>query len=232
MVDTSADEAAGKGRVARRPSLCEAWAGAFTVKPMPHTPLYLHSPLWTAVFWGSFAAMFLHEMWVFSRDRREAKGERRDRGSLQAIILLQNLGFLACFAIPYLSDRGRIALRPDLLFWSAMAIFWCGLALRNWSVRTLGRFFRTTVVVQDDHQLITTGPYRYLRNPSYTGAMLMFVGIGLAQGDAFSLLAIVAGGLLGYGVRIHAEDAALRSRFGETYEAYRKRSWALIPPVW
>lgn len=199
---------------------------------MGHGPLYLHSMLWTAVFWASFACLVVQEMWVFARDRREAKGERRDRGSLQAIIVLQNLGFFSCFVIPYLTGRGVIPIRSDILFWIAIAILWCGLLLRNWSIRTLGRFFRATVVIQDDHRLITTGPYRYLRNPSYTGAILMFVGIGVAQGNAFSLLAILLGGLLGYGVRIRAEDAALRSRFGETYDAYRRRSWALIPPIW
>jgi protein-S-isoprenylcysteine O-methyltransferase len=200
--------------------------------PMRHTPLFLHTMPWTIVFWASFACLVLHEMWVFSRDRREAKGEKRDRGSLQAIVLLQNIGFLACFVIPYLTGRGVIPIQPDILFWTAMAIFWCGLLLRNWSVRTLGKFFRTTVIVQDDHQLITTGPYRYLRNPSYTGAILMFAGIGLAQGNAFSLLAMLVASLLGYGVRIRAEDAALRSRFGETYDAYKRRTWALIPPIW
>ena len=199
---------------------------------MPHHPLYLQSTTWAGVFWGSFACLVLHEMWVFARDRREAKGERRDRGSLQVIALLQNLGFLTCFVVPYLTARGRIAIRPDVLFWSAIGVFWLGWLLRNWSVRTLGRFFRTTVIIQDDHRLVTSGPYRFLRNPSYTGALMMFAGIGLAQGDAISLAAILVGGLLGYGVRIHAEDAALRSRFGAEYDAYRKRSWALAPPIW
>jgi protein-S-isoprenylcysteine O-methyltransferase Ste14 len=200
--------------------------------PMTYQPLYLHSATWAAVFWTSLGALFLHEMWVFSRDRRQAKGERRDRGSLPTIVMFQNLGFLACFATPYLTDKGTIALPANLLFWSAIAIFWLGWLLRNWSVRTLGRFFRTTVLVQDEHQLITAGPYRHIRNPSYTGAILMFLGLGLAQGNSISVLAIVTGGLLSYVWRIRVEDAALRERFGEAYDAYRKRSWALIPPIW
>jgi protein-S-isoprenylcysteine O-methyltransferase len=199
---------------------------------MTYAPLYLHDRLWTIVFWVSFVAMMLHEMWVFSRDRRQVSGEKRDRGSLQAVILLQNIGFLACFAIPYLTDKGTIRMAEAGLFWTAIGIFWLGWLLRNWAVRTLGRFFRTTVIVQDDHRLITTGPYRFLRNPSYTGGLLMLVGIGLAQGNAFSILVIFGTGAAGYAVRIMAEDAALKSRFGQDYAAYRKRSWALLPPIW
>jgi protein-S-isoprenylcysteine O-methyltransferase len=199
---------------------------------MTYAPLYLHDRLWTIVFWLSFLAMAVHEIWVFSRDRRKVRGEKRDRGSLQAIVLLQNIGFLACFAIPYLTDKGAIRMNEPVLFWGAIGIFWLGWLLRNWAVRTLGRFFRTTVIVQDDHRLVTSGPYRFLRNPSYTGGLLMLLGIGLAQGNAFSTLAIVVTGLLGYGFRIMTEDAALKSRFGQDYEAYRRRSWALIPPIW
>jgi protein-S-isoprenylcysteine O-methyltransferase len=199
---------------------------------MTYAPLYLHDRLWTIVFWLSALAMMGHEMWVFSRDRRQVKGETRDRGSLQAIILLQNLGFLGCFAIPFLTDRGTIRMAEPVLFWTAIGVFWLGWLLRNWAVRTLGRFFRTTVIVQDDHRLVTSGPYRFLRNPSYTGALLMVLGLGLAQGNAFSVLAVFGSALLGYVVRILAEDAALRGRFGADYEAYRKRSWALIPPIW
>jgi protein-S-isoprenylcysteine O-methyltransferase len=199
---------------------------------MTHIPLYQHTQLWTVVFVASFAGMFIHECWVFSRDRRAAAGERRDRGSLLGIVLLQNVGFLSAFVIPYLTGWGTIPLSPRLLFWTAIAVFWCGLAFRFWSVVTLGRFFRTTVVIQDEHRLITTGPYRFLRNPSYTGGMLMFLGLGLAQGNAFSVAAIVAAGLLSYIWRIRVEDAALRSRFGEAYEAYVRRTWALVPLVW
>lgn len=199
---------------------------------MTYAPLYMQDRLWTVVFWLSVAAMFLHEMWVFSRDRRKVSGEARDRGSLQAIVLLQNLGFFGCFVIPYRTDVGAIRMAPAALFWTAIGVFWLGWLLRNWAVRTLGRFFRTTVIVQDDHRLITSGPYRFLRNPSYTGALMMLLGIGLAQGNAFSVLAIFATGLLGYALRIMAEDAALKSRFGADYDAYRRRSWALIPPIW
>jgi protein-S-isoprenylcysteine O-methyltransferase len=199
---------------------------------MTQGPLYLQSPTWAAVFWGSFAAMALHEMWVFSRDRRKVAGERRDGGSLWVIVVLQNAGFLGAFAIPWMTSAGEIPLRGEVLFPIAIGVFWLGWLLRFWSVVTLGRYFRTTVVVQDDHRLITHGPYRLLRNPSYTGAILMFLGIGLAQGNAWSTAAIVGTGLLAYGWRVRMEELALRARFGQAFDDYARRTWAMIPMVW
>jgi protein-S-isoprenylcysteine O-methyltransferase len=195
-------------------------------------PLYLQSHLWAAIFWGSFAAMIAHEAWVMSRDRRKVAGQKRDGGSFWVIVVLQNAGFVACFAIPWLTTSGRIPLRGELLFPIAMAVFWAGWLLRFWSVLTLGRYFRTTVVVQDDHRLITKGPYRVVRNPSYSGALLMFLGLGLAQGDAWSAAAIVGTGILAYGWRIRMEEQALGARFGQAFDAYAERTWAVIPFVW
>jgi len=195
-------------------------------------PLYLHSHLRAEVFWATFAAMIAHEMWVFSRDRRKVSGQRRDGGSLWVIAVLQNLGFLAAFAIPWVTSKGEIPVRDEVLFPVAIGVFWLGWLLRFWSVLTLGRYFRTTVVVQDDHKLITRGPYRLLRNPSYTGAFLMFLGIGLAQGNALSVASIEGTAFLAYGWRIHMEELALRARFGQAFDDYAKRTWAMIPLIW
>jgi protein-S-isoprenylcysteine O-methyltransferase len=195
-------------------------------------PLYIETPLWAVVFWVSFAALALHEMWVFSRDRRKVNGQQRDRGSLWVIALLQNVGFFSCFAIPWMTARGRLLFEDEALFWTAIGLFWIGWLLRFWAVVTLGKFFRTTVMVQDDHQLISSGPYRVLRNPSYTGALLMLLGIGLAQGNAYSVAAIVGGGLLAYAWRVRVEEIALRERFGQSFEDYMRRTWAVIPLIW
>jgi protein-S-isoprenylcysteine O-methyltransferase len=201
-------------------------------RPMQHLPLYLQSDRWQTLFWISLSAFVLHEVWVFSRDRRAVKGVTRDRGSLQAIVVLQNLGFLTCFVTPFVTGRGTLPLEPAPLFYTAVALFWTGLLVRFWSVLTLGRYFRTSVIVQDDHRLVTTGPYRLLRNPSYSGALLEVTGLGLMTGNAISLLAVVSGAILGYAWRIRAEELALRERFGPAWDDYRRRTWALIPLLW
>ena len=96
-------------------------------------------------------------------------------------------------------------------------------------MRTLGRFFRVTVTVQDDHRLVDTGPYTKLRNPSYTGAMITMAGVGIAMGHWLSLAAMILFPLLGFAWRIRVEEASLAARFGADYDAYRRSRWALIP---
>ena len=200
---------------------------------MPHAaPLFATDPLWRTVFLSSYVAWFVMEWWVLSRDRRAAKGELKDRGSFVVFMLFVPAGLVGAFYAAYRSADTQIAAPPAPLFWSAIALIWIGMALRLWSVITLGRFFRTSVFVHDDHRLITTGPYRRLRNPSYTGGLLTIFGIGLALGNWLSLAAAVGGVMVAYVWRIRAEEKALLQRFGQVYADYMRRTWALIPPVW
>jgi protein-S-isoprenylcysteine O-methyltransferase len=57
------------------------------------------------------------------------------------------------------------------------ALFAAGLALRWYAIVYLGRFFTVNVAISKDHRLIDTGPYRFIRHPSYTGAIMAFVGV-------------------------------------------------------
>ena len=195
-------------------------------------PLYDLSPLWRMVFWASFSAWLVSEIWVFSRDARSASGARSDRGSRFLILVLVWFGLWGAFACAYSLGQWGIAAPAELLFPAGIVLVWAGMGLRVWSVLTLGRFFRTAVIVQDDHELVIRGPYRLLRNPSYTGALASVTGICLAMGSWASLAAGIGSLLLAYAWRIRVEDQALKARFGEAYGAYRKRTWALIPFVW
>ena len=200
---------------------------------MPHSaPLFAAEPLWPTVFWCSYVGWFLMECWVFNRDRRAARGQNRDRGSFGVFVLVIPVGLTSAFYAAYSSPDTQIGAPPEPLFWSSIALIWIGMALRLWAVLTLGRFFRTSVFIQDDHRLITSGPYRRLRNPSYTGGLITFVGIGLALGNWLSLAAAVVAIMIAYGWRIRTEEEALRERFGQAYADYMRRSWALIPLIW
>jgi protein-S-isoprenylcysteine O-methyltransferase len=115
------------------------------------------------------------------------------------------------------------------IFLIGIVLIWAGIALRLWAVRVLGRFFRTTVVVQDEHQLVETGPYRLLRHPSYTGTLLTLLGFGLCFGNWIALALVTLGPVIAYSYRITVEERALRARFGPKYEAYAQARWRLIP---
>ncbi len=202
------------------------------------TPLWAVSALvwahWQVLLNASNAAWILSEMWIFIRDLRAAKGVRADRGSFAIIVIAIAASLTAAYwsikVFPFarLPDGNIGAVR----FASGIAAMWIGIALRVWSVVTLGAFFRTQVFVQDDHRLVTAGPYAHLRNPSYTGALMTFLGQGLITGNAVALLFCIVGPFLALSWRIRVEEQALRARFGNKYAQYAARSWALIPLVW
>lgn len=107
-----------------------------------------------------------------------------------------------------------------------------GIGLRAWSIATLGRFFQYRIEVQAGHQVITDGPYRYVRHPSYSGLALALIGIALASGDVLSLVAVVLLGGAGLAVRIRAEERQLTEALGASYERFAAERNRLVPGVW
>ena len=195
-------------------------------------PLFAQRPDWRIFFWISYVAWIAFEIWVSARDRRAARGEKHDGGSIVAIFIFIWLGITAAFMAPHIVPSARIGLWPEPIFVTAMTLFWAGIALRLWAISTLGRFFRTKVLVLDDHRLVTSGPYRVLRHPAYTGSILTLAGLGLAFGNWLSALSAFVCILLAFAWRILVEEKALRARFGAAFELHRRRTWAVIPFFW
>jgi protein-S-isoprenylcysteine O-methyltransferase len=79
---------------------------------------------------------------------------------------------------------------------------------------------------------VTRGPYRRLRHPSYTGALLAFVGLGFTLANWLALAAFVAPITAALLVRIHVEERALVEQFGDAWRAHDARTWRLVPFVW
>lgn len=200
---------------------------------MPNTPpLFSRGDLWSTLFWVSFAVWFFTENWIRSRDRREAAGKDADGGSGYVIMLLLPLGIAGAYAATVVFPQGQIEGPRTPLLTAALVMIWGGMIFRLWAVLTLGRFFRTIVRVHDDHQLITKGPYRMLRHPSYTGALATLAGFGLAMGNWLSLVLAIGLPLIAFLRRIQVEEAALAGRFGDAFWEQKRRSWALLPFIW
>lgn len=117
-------------------------------------------------------------------------------------------------------------------FMAGIAIFWAGVALRWWGVLTLGSYFKLTVVVEDDHKVVDRGPYRVIRHPGYSGAMLIFLGLGLVLDNWLSVAAAVLLPVPGMLARIRVEEAELTRALGESYRSYAARTDRLIPGLW
>jgi protein-S-isoprenylcysteine O-methyltransferase Ste14 len=112
------------------------------------------------------------------------------------------------------------------------AVLGAGIALRVWSIVTLGRYFTYVVGVQAGQRVIEDGPYRLLRHPSYTGLLVAFAGTGLLLDNWLALALIVLIPLAAVLVRIRSEEATLGRELGDAYRSYSARTDRLIPRVW
>jgi protein-S-isoprenylcysteine O-methyltransferase Ste14 len=113
-----------------------------------------------------------------------------------------------------------------------LSLAWLGMALRAWSVRTLGEFFTVDVTVAAEQPLIDDGPYARVRHPSYTGILLAILGFGIALDSWGAAAAALFLPLAAVVNRIHYEEALLRRELGAPYEAYANRTARLVPGIW
>ena len=188
------------------------------------------SLIYTIAFTASFWSWCLFEIWVFSRDLGKAKGNSRSGGGW--VVLALAIGITVGLNMPALAPMFNIQSHFTAYFVFGILLIWAGILFRFWSIRTLGNLFSTRLVIQERHELITTGPYKYIRNPSYTGALITFMGFGLGTGNWLSAAVFLCAGLLAYARRIRTEESMLLEQFGVEFEEYKKRTWALIPFVW
>lgn len=107
-----------------------------------------------------------------------------------------------------------------------------GGALRYWSIKTLGHFFTAGVLVTNTQKIITTGPYRILRHPSYTGGILTVIGTPLVLENTYSVLLTLLLMIVAYAFRIKAEEKAMIKIFGNFYYTYQQNTRKLIPLLW
>ncbi len=192
----------------------------------PVYPSSIYAIAYTISFWS----WFLFEMWVFYRDRRLAAQTPRGSPRWHTLAIVLAISVAVNIPLFFRSFDIQGAFAPYFIL--ALVLIWAGLLFRFWAIQTLGSLFSTRLVIQQQHELITRGPYTHLRNPSYTGAVVTFAGIGLGTGNLLSLAFLLIAVAILYVMRIRVEDRLLGEAFGEAYAAYKKRSWALIPYVW
>jgi len=139
---------------------------------------------------------------------------------------------LLLIAMPAYADRKNFwIVGGETMRWIGVLLFLGGGALRLWPVFVLGRNFSGLVAIQPGHVLVTTGPYRFIRHPSYLGLVISSLGWALAfrSGVGIVLTLCLLPPLI---ARIHAEEKLLRDYFDTAYEAYSARTSRLIPGIY
>ena len=183
-----------------------------------------------------FAVLFLLLFGVVATYRRKALAGRRidyAKEGLAMLIVLRVAGLFlwgSCFVY---------IIRPQLLDWSFVTVpFWLRwvgatvvLVLIPFvasAQRALGRNVSPTVITHEDHELITRGPYRWIRNPLYAAGGLIFTGLGLIAASWF-LVGGAALAMVLVRLRLPKEEAQLEDRFGQDYRDYVRRTGRFLP---
>ena len=182
--------------------------------------------------WGGFAPFFSHPVLIalviatfvltgaalVSRGNL-SPGEREDRS---------NRWVIGAFAL----DRvGYWTVDGNTIRWLGVVLFGVGGALRIWPVFVLGNRFSGLVAIQPGHTLVTNGIYGVIRHPSYLGLLMNSLGWAFAFRSLVGVLlaVLIVPPLV---ARISAEERLLSSQFGDEYDAYRNRTWRLVPGLY
>jgi protein-S-isoprenylcysteine O-methyltransferase Ste14 len=180
-----------------------------------------------AVVWNAV------EAYLILRDRAGGKGttalDQRTRNyNTISLELALCLSPLIC-SLPALRFAG---FQAPIAFWAGIVSMCFGFILRHWSIHLLGKYFRTTVELEKGQKVVRTGPFRYIRHPSYSGMILFCIGYGLVAQNWLSLIVAVLFPTVSLLYRIKIEEAALVQGLGAEYEQYQKKTKRLVPLIW
>ena len=177
-------------------------------------------------FWIVFFFAFVREGRVI-RGSLTSAPSAQDKGTFRALAIGSPLALIAAIAAsltPWLTiayPRAAVALGTIMLI--------AGAVLRRYCFSALGESFTGTVIVSQGQRIVQDGVYRYVRHPSYTAALLMFTGIGLALGSWISVAILFIVHCYLYGIRVAVEEKALGETLGEPYREYSVRTKRFIP---
>ena len=187
--------------------------------------------LWGVLFWSAVIVRLAIEA---SNAARQPTGEavvadRASRHALGRTFLITGIaGFGLAFHLTKLAmpGPGRVYIVVGVV------LMWLGVALRQWAVHTLGRFFTFKLTVQSDQRVVDVGPYRVVRHPSYSGLLLSGLGTAIALGNWLALALLTVPYAIALAHRIQVEERLLRSGLGPDYERYAASRKRLVPGVW
>jgi protein-S-isoprenylcysteine O-methyltransferase Ste14 len=183
----------------------------------------MEAPLiFIVVFWVVFYAY-----WIFSAFGAKRNARRGSWGfGLRIVILLAFIVLLQNTSAREFVIRERLIALDPALEWLGVVICACGLAFAIWARVYLGKNWGMPMSLKQDAQLVTTGPYQYVRHPIYTGMTLGMIGTALVV-PWWIVPVVFAFGYFVYSAKV--EEKIMTGEFGQKYTDYMKRSKMLIP---
>ena len=192
------------------------------------------------MFRGILIVVFVCTLGISAYHRHKA---RRDGGGIARsvegpLLILLRLGFALPLALALLAYM----IHPPWMAWSAIdlpvAFRWVGVCLGLvvvplawWVFRSIGRNISETVLTKEHHELVTDGPYRWVRHPLYTVGLVLLTSASLLASNWFIGGMTVMVFVLIHAIVIPKEEANLIGFFGDAYLAYKQRTGRLLPGV-
>jgi protein-S-isoprenylcysteine O-methyltransferase Ste14 len=160
-----------------------------------------------------------------------SSGEQEDRSNRWVLGAFSVIALLMAIFSAYTDRIGFWTIDGDTTRWVGVVVCLVGGLLRIWPVYVLKNRFSGLVAIQPGHRLETQGIYGLIRNPSYLGLLTSSLGWVLAFRSGVGVV-LVASLLVPLVARIRAEERLLREHFGAEYDAYRARTWRLVPGIY
>ena len=173
------------------------------------------------------------EIFMSMRQKQKRKQEivkSGDKASIWILTIFIGIGYLLSFSIGA-TKIGRIY-HWNTFFTIGAILAIVGLIIRISSILTLKQHFTYTVTKIQNHELIETGLYKYIRHPGYLGQLIIFVGIATSLSNWLSVVLMIVPVVLGYIYRINTEERFMIEQMGQKYIDYQKRTKRLIPGIY
>jgi protein-S-isoprenylcysteine O-methyltransferase len=191
--------------------------------------LFQARPL-SLIYLALFGAWLLGEVLLLVKQRATRGVASADRGFVgRALLVLLVSNLVAILALKFFRP---MTFATNVSASVGLCLMSVGLILRWWSVTHLGRFFTVNVAVAADHLVVESGPYRWIRHPSYAGMLLVATGVGVCFGNVVSMLVILVPVLLLTLKRMRVEEEALATSLGDAYRSYMAHTKRLIPAIY
>lgn len=169
-------------------------------------------------------------IWMAWAIRTKPTRVREGISSRLSYSVLVFAGFLLLFSNDVPRDWLRIRLFPANPWTAALgiAITVAGLAFAIWARAYIGTNWSGTVTVKVGHQLVRTGPYRWVRHPIYSGLILAMLGTAIERRQVRGIIAILLV-YAGFKVKSRIEERAMTNTFGADYDDYSRTTGAIVP---
>lgn len=183
-------------------------------------------------FWAVWIWSFLPEYKLVQRARVDAKKEgSKDAGSIGVIMAANWMALVLAFPAAWISSTVIMPGSRIRVYYFGVVLMVLGSLLRRLCWRTLGAHFTGDVRASADQPVIQSGPYRFVRHPSYTAGMVMFVGIGFALTNWLSVGILLAATVVAYVYRVRVEERALLAEIGAPYAEFMRTRKRFVPFV-